>query len=80
MLHWLVNGRVLDPGKSGDRESRVTANQRIAGYLFEVLIEGAMIEHSDDFVPHCVMLIGSMKKCGVYPFFIVSYSDDQCSF
>ena len=39
-----------------------------------------MIEHSDDFVPHCVMLIGSMKKCGVYPFFIVSYSDDQCSF
>ena len=38
VLHWLVNGRVLDPGKSGDSESRVTANQRIAGYLFQVLI------------------------------------------
>ena len=37
MLHWLVNGRVLDPGKDGG-ENRVTANQRIAGYLFQVMI------------------------------------------
>ena len=36
MLHWLVNGRVLDPGKEGG-ENRVTANQRIAGYLFQVI-------------------------------------------
>jgi len=34
VLHWLVNGRVLDPGKDGG-ENRVTANQRIAGYLFQ---------------------------------------------
>lgn len=36
VLHWLVNGRVLDPGKEGEQEKRVTASQRIAGYLFQV--------------------------------------------
>ena len=39
MLHWLVNGRVLDPGREGG-ESRVTASQRIAGYLFQVTVMG----------------------------------------
>ena len=38
VLHWLVNGRVLDPGKEGEQEKRVTASQRIAGYLFQVCV------------------------------------------
>ena len=62
MLHWLVNGRVLDPGEEGG-SSRVTANQRIAGYLFEVIFWVTFQESWDDKnVTHCAILIRSFEE------------------